>query len=274
MMLIDATNEQLSIRQQCKLLDIPRSSYYYQPVSIKEYTLKIMNEIDMMYTKYPFYGSRKITVELRKKGYQVNIKRVKRLMKKMGIRAIYPEPNTSCPNKSHHIYPYLLKGVTICYPNHVWSTDITYLRLKKGFLYLVAIIDWYSRYVLSWELSNTIDTFFCVSALEEALGITKPDIFNTDQGAQFTSNKFLRILLDQDIKISMDSKGRALDNIFVERLWRTVKYEDIYLKNYETVHETYHGLKEYFYFYNHSRPHQSLGYKTPSEIYFDKTLRR
>lgn len=274
MMFIDATNEQLSIRQQCKLLDIPRSSYYYQPVSISEYTLKVMNEIDMMYTKYPFYGSRKITVELRKKGYQVNIKRVKRLMKKMGIRAIYPEPNTSCPNKNHHIYPYLLKGITISYPNHVWSTDITYLRLKKGFLYLVAIIDWYSRYVLSWELSNTIDTFFCVTALEEALEITKPDIFNSDQGAQFTSNKFLRILLDQDIKISMDSKGRALDNIFVERLWRTVKYEDIYLKNYETVHEIYRGLKEYFYFYNYSRPHQSLRYKTPSEIYFDKTLRR
>jgi len=229
-----------------------------------------MNEIDTIYTKYPFYGSRKITVELRKKGYQVNIKRVKRLMKKMGIRAIYPEPNTSCPNKSHHIYPYLLKGITIAYPNHVWSTDITYLRLKKGFLYLVAIIDWYSRYVLSWDLSNTIDTFFCVTALKEALEITKPDIFNSDQGAQFTSNKFLNILLDQDIKISMDSKGRALDNIFVERLWRTVKYEDIYLKNYETVYETYRGLKEYFTFYNHCRPHQALSYKTPAEIYFDK----
>jgi putative transposase len=270
MMFIDATNEQLSIRQQCKLLDIPRSSYYYHPVSISEYTLKVMNEIDMMYTKYPFYGSRKITVELRKKGYQVNIKRVKRLMKKMGIRAIYPEPNTSCPDKTHHIYPYLLKGITISHPNHVWSTDITYLRLKKGFLYLVAIIDWYSRYVLSWELSNTIDSFFCVTALQEALEISRPDIFNSDQGAQFTSNKFLRILLDQDIKISMDSKGRALDNIFVERLWRTVKYEDIYLKNYETVYEIYRGLKEYFYFYNYSRPHQSLRYKTPSEIYFDK----
>ena len=274
MMLIDNTNEQLSVRCQCKLLGIPRSTYYYQPVPIDEYTLEIMNEIDMIYTKFPFYGTRKIKVELQKKGYQVNRKRIRLLMKKMGIRAIYPEPNTSGPNKHHHIYPYLLKGVKISYPNHVWSTDITYLKLNKGFLYLVAIIDWYSRYVLSWELSNTIDTFFCVTALEEALGGAKPVIFNSDQGAQFTSNKFVNILLDQGIQISMDSKGRALDNIFAERLWRTVKYEDVYLKHYESVQETYRGLKAYFYFYNYSRPHQSLQYKTPAEIYFGKMLRR
>jgi putative transposase len=273
-MLIDDKNKQLSIRCQCKLLGIPRSTFYYQPAPIDEYTLEIMNEIDMIYTKYPFYGSRKIKVELGKKGYPVNIKRVRRLMKEMGIRAIYPEPNASAPNKHHHIYPYLLKGVKISYPNHVWSTDITYLKLKKGFLYLVAIIDWYSRYVLSWELSNTIDTFFCVTALEEALEVARPDIFNSDQGAQFTSNKFEKILLDRGIKISMDSKGRALDNIFVERLWRTVKYEDIYLKNYESVQEIYQGLKEYFYFYNYIRVHQSLYYKTPAEIYFDNMLRR
>ena len=233
-----------------------------------------MNEIDIIYTRYPFYGSPRITIELHRRGYRVNIKRVKRLMQKMGLRAIYTEPKTSRPNNSHRIYPYLLKGVRVSYPNQVWSTDITYLRMKRGFLYLVAIMDWHSRYVLAWELSNTIDVFFCITALKNALDIANPDIFNSDQGSQFTSEKFTRILLDHNIKISMDSKGRALDNIFVERLWRTVKYEDIYLKSYESVYEVYQGLKKYFNFYNNSRPHQSLKYKTPSEVYFDKKIRR
>ncbi|TDE63192.1 MAG: IS3 family transposase [Candidatus Scalindua sp. AMX11] len=216
--------------------------------------------------KTPFFGSRKMSVELRKSGYIVNRKRVQRLMRLMGISAIYPKRSLSQSNKAHKIYPYLLKDVKIDAPNFVWSTDITYIQLRVGFLYLVAIIDWYSRYVLSWRLSNTLDVSFCLEALEEALDKGTPVIFNSDQGSQFTSKEFTQILLDKEIKISMDGRGRAFDNIFIERLWRSVKYEDVYLKWYETCGETIDGLGSYFPFYNNQRPHQALGYKVPYEI--------
>ena len=233
-------------------------------------TQKIMNLIDEEYTKHPFYGSPRLTVFLNKNGYKVNIKRVKRLMKKMGIVAIYPKPNLSKKNQEHRIYPYLLTDIEIKEPNFVWSIDITYIRLERGFMYLVAVIDWYSRYVLSWELSNTLEADFCIEALQKALQKGTPVFFNTDQGSQFTSNGFISVLTDKKINISMDSKGRALDNIFVERLWRSVKYEDIYIKQYVTVDDLYNGLRAYFEFYNHERPHQSLNYKTPYDIHFSK----
>ncbi|KAF0132991.1 MAG: Integrase catalytic region [Candidatus Saganbacteria bacterium] len=260
---------QLSLRQQCELLDLNRSSYYYDPAPESEYNLQLMSLIDEQYTKTPFYGSPKITAWLKRMDYVVNIKRVKRLMRKMGIAAIYPGPNLSKRNQSHKIYPYLLKSLDITRENQVWATDITYVRLKNGFLYLVAIIDWWSRYVLAWELSNTLDSHFCIKALKEALlKYGKPDIFNSDQGSQFTDADFIEILLEHGVQISMDSKGRVFDNIFVERLWRSVKYENIYLNNYDGVLETYCGLKRYFEFYNDERLHQSLKYKTPAEIYF------
>lgn len=235
---------------------------------ISPYNLELMNKIDEIYTKKPCYGSPKITEYLRRQDYLVNIKRVKRLMKLMGICAIYPKRNLSKGNKEHEKYPYLLKGVDIINPNQVWSTDITYIRLKHGFLYLTAIIDWYSRYILSWELSNTLDAYFCVKALEDAfLKFGQPDIFNSDQGVQFTCDDFISRLKNKNISISMTSTGRALDNIFIERFWRTLKYEDIYIKNYETSAELYKGLTIFFDDYNNERFHQSLKYKTPCEVY-------
>jgi len=227
-----------------------------------------MNRIDEIYTKWPFFGSPRITAQLKREGYDVNIKRVKRLMHLMNIIAIYPKPKTSPKNHEHKVYPYLLGNVTIERPNFVWSTDITYVRLGRGFVYLVAVIDWYSRYVLSWELSNTLETEFCVTALQTALNIACPTIFNTDQGSQFTSQDFVSVLQNLGIQVSMDSRGRALDNIFVERLWRSVKYEDVYIRHYELVRDAYQGLARYFKFYNEERPHQSLDYLTPAEVYF------
>jgi putative transposase len=247
-----------------------RSGLYYQAVGVDEMTQTLMNMIDKEYTKHPFYGSPRLTAYLNREGYQVNIKRVKRLMGKMGIVAIYPKPRLSQANTCHRVYPYLLRGIDIERPNLVWSTDITYIRLKAGFMYLVAVIDWYSRYVLSWELSNTLDACFCVEALKMSLRQGKPSIFNTDQGSQFTSHSFTDVLSKNGIQISMDGKGRALDNIFVERLWRSVKYEDIYIKQYETVDHLHAGLTLYFNFYNRERLHQSLGYKTPFEIHFSQ----
>ena len=258
----------LSLRQQCQLLGINRSSLYYEPVEVEETTLKLMNSIDEQYTKTPFYGSRKILRYLRELGYCVNRKHVQRLMRKMGLYGICPGPNTSKRLREHRIWPYLLKDVQIIRPNQVWSTDITYIRLAKGFLYLVAVLDWYSRYVLAWRLSNSLETSFCLEALDEALTVGQPEIFNTDQGCQFTSEDFTGRLLSRSIQISMDSRGRALDNIFVERLWRSVKYEDVYLKGYQTVAETQSGLKQYFGFYNSQRYHQSLGYRTPAVVHF------
>lgn len=258
----------VSIRQRCELLGLNRSSYYYEPQPEDEYNRLLMNLIDEEYTKHPFYGSPKLWACLKRMGHDINIKRIKRLMRIMGIHAIYPTMNTSKPAIGHKIFPYLLSGVEIARPNQVWSIDITYMRMAYGFMYLVAIIDWFSRYVLSWKLSNTMDKAFCLEALLEALRSGHPDIFNSDQGSQFTSDDFTGILLARDIQISMDGKGRALDNIFVERLWRSVKYEDIYLKNYEAPRDAHKGLDGYFYFYNNERPHQSLNYQTPSEVHF------
>lgn len=226
-----------------------------------------MRLIDEQYTERPIYGRRKMTIYLRQKGYDVNPKRIRRLMQKMGLEAIYPKPRTSVANQEHKIYPYLLRWLEITRPNQVWSTDITYIRMQKGFMYLVAVIDWYSRYVLSWQLSNTLDSAFCVDALQRALQIGRPEIFNTDQGAQFTASAFTSVLEDAHIRISMDGKGRALDNIFVERLWRSVKYEDIYLNEYATVPALYTGVDNYFRFYNQERPHQSLAYSTPAIVH-------
>lgn len=231
-----------------------------------------MRMIDEIYTRCPFYGSRRITAQLNRDHDEPswNRKRIQRLMRLMGIRGVAPGPDTSRPHPEHKIYPYLLRGVTINQVDHVWSTDITYVPMAKGFMYLSAVIDWYSRYVLSWTLSNTLDTTFCSEALEQALLISTPEIFNTDQGVQFTSQSFTQALLDKGIKISMDGRGRALDNIFVERLWRTVKYENIYMNEYQTVADLRYGLEKYFNFYNQSRLHQSLGYQTPAEVYFKK----
>lgn len=227
-----------------------------------------MRLMDEQYLCTPFYGVLRMKEYLRGLGYNVNEKRVRRLLRKMGLMAIYPKPKLTTHNKSHEIYPYLLREVKIIKPNQVWSTDITYIPMKQGFLYLVAIIDWYSRYVLSWGLSNSLDLSFCIEALEEALKKDKPEIFNTDQGCQFTSKQFTSILKDNSIKISMDGKGRAIDNIFIERLWRNVKYENIYIKEYQTGMDLYDGLNQYFEFYNNTRKHQSLNYKVPKLVYY------
>jgi putative transposase len=231
--------------------------------------LEIMKLIDMQYTQYPFYGSRRMMKWLvKEKGYKVNRKHVRRLMRLMGLEGLAPKPNTSKPRKEHKKYPYLLKGLKIDRPNQVWSTDITYIPMNRGFIYLTAIIDWYSRYVLSWRISNTLDSDFCIDALNDALRLYgKPEIFNTDQGSQFTSEDFIKPLKDNDIQISMDGKGRWVDNVFVERLWRSLKWENIYPKCYDTVFEAKAGISAYFNFYNNERLHQSLDYKTPNEIY-------
>jgi putative transposase len=272
--IIQKGHAELSLRQQCELLDLPRSSFYYTPEPVDPYNLMLMNLIDRQYSKTPFYGSPRITAWLKRHGHLVNIKRVKRLMQKMGIVAIYPAPNTSKGNQSHKIYPYLLRGVPIQKPNQVWGADITYIRMEKSFLYLVAIIDWFSRYVLAWELSNTLDSQFCIDALKDALAkYGVPEIFNTDQGCQFTSHDFTGILLDHEVNISMDGRGRVFDNIFVERLWRSVKYEEVYIKNYETSLDAYRGLSGYFNLYNNERLHQALDYRTPQETYYNKEVK-
>lgn len=228
----------------------------------------LMNLLDEQYTKTPFYGVQKMTIYLNEQGCQVNVKRVRRLLRKMGLEAVYPKPNLSKANPEHKKFPYLLKGLDIMRCDQVWSTDITYIRLKKGFVYLVAIIDWYSRYVLNWRISTTLEADFCIETLEEVLANRQCEIFNTDQGSQFTTNRFTDPLIARDIQVSMDGKGRALDNIFVERLWRSVKYENIYLREYPDVQSVKAGLDEYFEFYNHQRYHESLEYKRPAEVYF------
>lgn len=270
MQVLDPNCFELSLSKQCRLLGINRSSYYLKVVSETGYNLELMNLIDQEHTAHPFYGSRRMMAWLRMKGHVVNRKRVQRLMQVMGIEAIYPKRNLSRSDLEHKKYPYLLRNQEVMFPDHVWSTDITYIKLLGGFAYCTAIIDWYSRYVIAWRISNTLDTSFCLEALEEALEKGKPEIFNTDQGVQFTSLAFTGILEKANIKISMDSRGRALDNIFVERLWRTLKYEDIYLKDYGSVKEVRDGLKIYFHFYNNERPHQSLNYRYPKDVYFNK----
>ena len=258
----------MSIEQQCDLVGINRSSYYYKPCQESEFNLLLMRLIDEEYTKHPFYGSRRMTAWLCSKGYQVNRKRVQRLFGLMGLEAIYPKPNLS-KSGGHQKYPYLLTGLIIDRPNMVWSTDITYIRTKNGYVYCVAIIDWGSRYVLAWRLSNTLDSAFCIETLLKALELGTPKIFNTDQGVQFTSLAFLQILRERQIQISMDSKGRALDNIFIERLWRSVKYEEVYLKDYQGMQDAEKGLCEYFEFYNNERLHQSLDYHTPCSVHYE-----
>ena len=269
-MWIENEPQTFSVRKQCSLLGINRSSLYYRPVGIDDFTLLLMHELDKQYTETPFYGVLKMTEHLRSLGYLVNPKRVRRLLREMGLDAVYPKPKLSQANPEHKIYPYLLRNVSIERCNQVWSTDITYIRMKHGFVYLMAIIDWHSRYVLNWALSTTMDADFCIVALNEVLDDTLCEIFNTDQGSQFTTNRFTGPLLAKGIKVSMDGRGRALDNIFVERLWRSVKYEKVYLNDFQTVKEAYNGLKDYFEFYNHRRIHQSLDYKTPAEVYFKK----
>jgi putative transposase len=258
----------LPIIRQCEIIALPRSSYYYEPrIGETEENLLVMREIDRIYTAKPFFGVPRITRALHERGMQVNHKRVARLMGVMGIAAVVPGPHTSRAHPSHPVYPYLLRGRKITRPDEVWCADITYAPMNPGFLYLMAILDWYSRYVLAWTLSNTLDVGFCIDALAEALLIAKPEIFNTDQGAQFTSDPWLSMLLSRQIRISMDGRGRALDNVFVERLWRTVKYEDIYLRDYGNGRELHEGLTAYFQYYNAERKHSALEYRTPLEVY-------
>jgi len=252
----------LSIRRQCELLGLNRSSWYYEPAGETAENLALMRRLDEQYMATPFYGSRKLAEVL-----GVNRKRVQRLMRLMGLEAIYPRPRTTLRDREHRIYPYLLRSVEVVRPNQVWSSDITYIPMPRGFMYLTVILDWYSRYVLAWRLSNTLDGSFCLEALEEALGGERPEIFNSDQGVQYTALAFTSRLERAGVAISMDGRGRALDNVFVERLWRSVKYEDVYLKAYGTVAELESGLTSYFDFYCHRRPHQALGYRTPGEVY-------
>lgn len=266
--LIEEDHPQLSVRRQCELLGLNRSTWYYQPAAESAENLAVMQLIDKEYTAHPFYGSRKMTKWLQEvMKLEVNRKRVQRLMRLMGLAAIYPKPKLSLPGQGHKVFPYLLRDVKIERVNQVWSTDITYIGLPGGFMYLAAIIDWYSRYVIAWRLSNTLDGLFCLQLLEEALIVGTPEVFNTDQGVQFTALAFTRLLLAAGVAVSMDGKGRCLDNVFVERLWRTLKYEDIYLKGYETVPQLETGLGQYFPFYNEERLHQSLDYRTPAVVY-------
>lgn len=265
--MIDRGHPRLSLVRQCALLSISRSSLYCQPTRAGAQDLELMALMDRQYLKTPFYGSRRMTVWLRTQGHQVNRKRVRRLMQLMGLEAIYRHPNTSKPAPGHKVYPYLLRGLEINRVNQVWATDITYIPMARGFLYLVAIMDWHSRYVLAWRLSNTLEVDFCSEALEEALRQGKPEIFNTDQGSQFTSEAFTGRLLAQGIGVSMDGKGRCMDNVFVERLWRSIKYEEVYLKAYQNGTEAKRGIGAYLAFYNQERPHQALGYQTPGQVF-------
>lgn len=261
--LIDAEHDQLSIRRQCELLELERSSYYYEQATETAENLKWMRAIDELYLARPYFGSRRMSQEL-----DINRKRAQRLMRRMGLEAIGPRPRTTRRHPRHKIYPYLLRNVAITRADHVWSTDITYIPLADGYLYLTAVLDWHSRYVLAWRLSSSLEGTFCCEALEQALSISRPEIFNTDQGSQFTSAEFTGRLEQRGIAISMDGRGRALDNAFVERLWRTVKYEEVYLQEYPSADAARESLKRYWRFYNQARKHQSLAYRTPAEVYF------
>ena len=267
MPLVDPGHPALSVRRQCELLGLSRSSLYYEPGGEAAEDLRLMRRIDEQYTARPFYGSRRMTVWLNEQGEDVNRKRVRRLMRVMGLEAIYPKPRLSLAGKGHRIYPYLLRGVKVERRDQVWSTDITYVPMPSGFMYLAAVIDWFSRYVIAWKLSNTLDGSFCLEMLEEALRAGKPEVFNTDQGVQFTAAAFTGTLELAGVAVSMDGRGRALDNVFVERLWRSVKYEDICIQGYDTVPGLHRGLARYFAFYNDEGPHQSLDYRTPAAVY-------
>ena len=265
--LLDPDHASISLRRQCDLLDLPRSTAYYAPIPESQENLDLMKEIDAIYLDNPSYGSRSIASSLVSSGWEVNRKRVQRLMRLMNIAGVTPKRNTSKPAPGHRVFPYLLRNVAISHPDQVWSTDITYVPLRNGFVYLTAVMDWYSRYVLSWRLSNRLEGSFCVEALDEALAHGKPEVFNTDQGSQFTSAVFVNRLLDRAVAVSMDGRGRALDNVFIERLWRSVKYQEIYLRDYSTAADVEEGLKLYFEKYNHERPHQSLDNLTPAKVY-------
>ncbi len=266
-MMVEFNQAPLSIRQQCALLGLNRATYYYVPAQASALNLQLMRLIDAQYLRTPFYGYPRMTAYLQHQGYAVNPKRVRRLMRQMGLEAVYPKRQTTVAAAGHKLYPYLLRHRVIERPNQVWSADITYIPMQRGFMYLVAILDWYSRYVLAWQLSNTLDSRFCLVALEQALTHATPEIFNTDQGAQFTAQTFTGRLEAAGIRVSMDGRGRALDNVFIERLWRSLKYEDIYLRDYATVPDLEAGLHRYFTFYNYERPHQSLGYQVPVKVH-------
>lgn len=265
--LVDRQSEALSVRRQCELLEVSRGAFYYNPVGESQENLSLMRVIDELHIQEPTFGYPRITALLRRMGHGVNEKRVARLMRVMGIEAIYQKPKTSTPCPGHKIFPYLLKDRIVSRPNEVWCADITYIPMPRGFLYLVAVMDWFSRYVLAWELSNTLEADFCVAALDRALAVSLPEIFNTDQGSQFTSEEFTSKLLDNSIKVSMDGRGRFLDNIFIERLWRSYKYEDVYLHCHDTVQKVHLGATDWFHRYNTFRPHQALGYATPEAVY-------
>jgi len=272
--LIEVAHPALSVRRQCELLGLNRSSLYYEPGGETPENLRLMQLIDEQYTARPFYGSRRMTQWLTRRGEEVNRKRVQRLMRAMGLEAIHPKPRLSTTGPGHKVYPYLLRGVKVERADQVWSTDITYVPMTSGFMYLAAVIDWYSRYVIAWRLSNTLDGTFCLEMLDDALRTGKPEVFNTDQGVQFTAEAFTGRLVGAGVAVSMDGRGRALDNVFVERLWRSVKYEDIYIRGYEAVPELHQGLRRYFAFYNDERLHQSLGYRTPAAVYREAKVKR
>jgi len=266
--MVEPEHATLSIRRQCQLLGLSRATYYYTPAQESAENLALMRRIDAQYLKTPFYGYPRMTAYLRDAGYRINPKRIARLMQVMGLQALMPRPRTTRAEPGHKVYPYLLRGLSIERPNQVWSTDITYVPMHRGFMYLVAVMDWYSRYVLAWELSNTLDGQFCLAVLEQALTCGMPEIFNTDQGVQFTAQAFTARLEQAQIRVSMDGRGRALDNVFIERLWRTVKYEEVYLHDYATVADLEQSLERYFQFYNQERPHQSLNYATPVKVHY------
>lgn len=265
--LIERESGELPLTQQAALLSVSRSSLYYQPREPSASEIAIKHRIDALYTQYPFYGSRKMEAQLRREGVVISRKTVQRHMREMGIMAIYPGPNLSRRQQKESVFPYLLRHLTINAPNHVWGIDITYIRMRKGWMYLVAVLDWYSRYVISWELDQTLEMPFVIAAVQHALSTATPVIWNSDQGSHFTSPHYLQLLQDAHIQISMDGKGRALDNIFTERLWRTVKYEEVYLHDYTSPREARNQLRTYFEFYNHQRLHQALDYQTPAEVY-------
>ena len=266
--MVERPGSELSLKQQAELLGISRSSLYYQPVPPSAEEVKLKHRIDEIFTAWPFYGTRRITAQLRREGWLINRKRVQRYMGEMGLVAVYPGPNLSQPAAGHKIYPYLLRNVTASYPNHIWGIDITYIRLQQGWMYLVAILDWYSRYVVSWALDQTLEMPFVLDAVDRALQLARPLIINSDQGSHFTSPQYLDRFLAVGSHISMDGRGRALDNIFNERLWRSVKYEEVYLNDYTMPRQARRGLTNYFDFYNNVRLHQSLGYLTPAELYY------
>lgn len=272
--MIDREHSELSLTRQCHLIGLARSTAYHRSGTVPDKDASLRNRIDELYTRWPFMGSRQIRDRLRLEGWVLGRKRVRRLMRLMGLAAQCPKPNLSRPAKGHKIYPYLMRGLKVDRPDKVWCADITYIRMEQGFMYLVAVMDWYSRKVLSWSLSNTMDTGFCIKAFEEATrthGV--PEIFNTDQGSQFTSSEWIGALKEKGIQISMDGRGRALDNVFVERLWRSLKYEEVYLREYQGVADLRHHLEVYFHFYNYERPHSSLGGRPPAEIH-DQSIRK